>query len=120
MKHAGWRSSRDLPSKHAGWRYPSFGFRSPRRESAPRLALPFELGFDGLAGSPAPPGVHAGGVEEEGEAEAGLPRHLQEAAAGENVEDGVHGAEHVLGLHEEIDEAGLVVLVDELEEGLEA
>src|SRR5262245_13526256 len=83
---------------------------------APRLALPFEPRRDGQAGATTNPDVDADEREQQREGSPGAPGHADEGAAREDGEHRVVHAEVVTRAHEEVQERGLVVLVDEAEE----
>src|SRR5436309_356665 len=85
-----------------------------------RLTLPFQSRFHGEAGAAAQPAVEAGDGIEDPQGDTYAQRRRHPVAAGEHVEHGLVDAEVVARVHEEIEERRLVVLLDELEERLEA
>src|SRR5882762_4804989 len=80
---------------------------------------PLEARLHGPPRTPAHPHVDARDPEEDRERRAGPPAHAEEGAAREHAQHRVGHAEHALGIEEQLEKRGLVVLVDELEERAE-
>src|SRR5262245_16554780 len=77
---------------------------------------PLEARRDRAPGPLTHPPVDASGPEQEAQPQARPPRHGEEGAAGQHVQDRLVDPEDALGVHEQLEERGLVVLVDEPEQ----
>src|SRR2546428_616199 len=95
------------------------GARRRASAAAARLALPFQARLDGPARPSPHPDVRARDREQEQERRPRAPRHAEEGAAREHAQHRVEHAEGAPRLEEELEECGLVVLVDEPEERTE-